>query len=323
MYSNHKFSEKFFIGKIKIICGYDLTTEMETMVMDLDSFYKNSGAGSDFTEVFQSTFLDPKKSGSEAWKGDEFKVKVLTQMEQAWPTYRNPPGFIVPACIQQAIDHHHQFYKSFKLHQTHELMWSHSLGQMQLAFKPKNKKYKITMTPIQAYVCLSFTSFDEKLTGAQLNEMLNFDGEQGIVARLSNTRKLKTVLGSLMSKKILVCYDNEGKKTKMKIDGSFSPNAKFKSDRLQVHMPKPKFDSKNVVRKVKEERKENIDSCLVRIMKARKELTQKILIAESMNQLSNLFKVEQHAIKKRIDYLIEGEYLGRDEEDRNLLMYLA
>ena len=304
--------------------GFQCTAPMETMVRDIVSIGQE--ARSDFTEVFQSTFLDPKKSGSEAWKGDEFKVKVLTQMEQAWPTYRNPPGFIVPACIQQAIDHHHQFYKSFKLHQTHELMWSHSLGQMQLAFKPKNKKYKITMTPIQAYVCLSFTSFDEKLTGAQLNEMLNLDGEKGIVAGLSNTRKLKTALGSLMAKdkNVLACYDKEGKKTKkVKIDGSFSPDIKFKSDRLKFNMPKTNFNSKKVVSKVKEDRTMAIEACLVRIMKAASTFNQKALIAESMDQLSNLFKVEQHAIKKRIDYLIEGEYLGRDEEDRNLLMYLA
>ena len=322
MYSNHKFSEKFIIGKIKIISGYDLTTEMETMVMDLDSFYKNSGAGSDFTEVFQSTFLDPKKSGSEAWKGDEFKVKMLTLT--SWPTYHNPPDIIVPVCIQQAIDHHHQFYKSFELHQNRKPVWSHLLGGMQLAFKPKNKKYKITMTPMQAYVCLLFSSFDEKLTFKQLNEMLNLDGEQGKVAELSNTKKLKTMLGSLMSKKILVCYDKKGKKTKRpKIDGSFTPNAKFKSDKLKFDMPKPKFDSEKVVRKVKEDRFEGIDSCLVRIMKARTELTQKILIAESMNQLSNLFKVDRRAIKKRIDVLIDGEYFGRDEEDPNLLLYLA
>ena len=90
-----------------------------------------------------------------------------------------------------------------------------------------------------------------------------------------------------------------------------------------THGSQLKFDSEKVVRKVKEDRFESIDSCLVRIMKARTELTQKILIAESMNQLSNLFKVDRRAIKKRIDVLIDGEYFERDEEDPNLLMYLA
>ena len=315
---------------------------METMVMDLDSFSKSSNSdggeeketGSDFTEVFKTTFLKgldlrlapvaAKKEGAEAWKGDDFKVKILTLA--SWPSYHNPPSIIVPSCIQQAIDHHREFYKSFDLHQSRKLVWSHLLGQMDLAFKPKKKKYRITMSPMQAYVCLSFSSFDEKLTGAQLNEMLNLDGEKGIVAGLSNTRKLKTALGSLMAKdkNVLTCYDKEGKKTKkVKIDGSFSPDIKFKSDRLKFNMPKTNFNSKKVVRKVKEDRTMAIEACLVRIMKAASTFNQKALIAESMDQLSNLFKVDKHTIKKRIDSLIDREYFGRDEDDRNLLIYLS
>ena len=318
------------IGKIKINQGSQFTFQMETMVKDLNTSEEEEGplhSGTSFTEHFQSTFLKPKESRSEAWKGDEFIVKMLTAGDEAgrsWPLYmyHNPPDIIVPVCIQQAIDHHRQFYKSFDRHQSRKLVWSHLLGQMELAFKPKNKEYRITMSPMQAYVCLSFTSFDEKLTGVQLNEMLNLDGEKGSVARLSNTRKLKTALGSLMAKKnVVVCYNKEGKRTKkVKTDGSFSPNAKFKSDRRKFNMPKTKFDSKKVISKVKEDRTMHIDSCLVRMLFGGRTMHIEELIAESaesMDQLSFLFKVDKHTIKNRIYSLIDREYFRRDEEDPN------
>ena len=58
-------------------------------------------------------------------------------------------------------------------------------------------------------------------------------------------------------------------------------------------------------------------------MKTRKRLDNSNLVAEVTKQLSARFRPTPQAIKKRIESLIEREYLERDSEDRRVYNYLA
>ena len=58
-------------------------------------------------------------------------------------------------------------------------------------------------------------------------------------------------------------------------------------------------------------------------MKARKALQHNDLIAEVTRQLSSRFVPVPANVKKRIESLIEREYLERDRSDRRLYKYLA
>ena len=69
------------------------------------------------------------------------------------------------------------------------------------------------------------------------------------------------------------------------------------------------------------ERQYQIDAAIVRVMKTRKSLSHPLLITELYNQLR--FPVEPIDIKKRIESLIEREYLERDEEKAQVYHYLA
>lgn len=57
-------------------------------------------------------------------------------------------------------------------------------------------------------------------------------------------------------------------------------------------------------------------------MKARKTLSHNVLVPEVISQLQ-FFKPQAKFIKKRIEHLIEREYLERDTNDPNTYKYMA
>ncbi|XP_017472202.1 PREDICTED: cullin-3-B-like [Rhagoletis zephyria] len=75
--------------------------------------------------------------------------------------------------------------------------------------------------------------------------------------------------------------------------------------------------------KVDEDRKHEIEAAIVRIMKARKRLPHNLLVSDVTSQLKSRFLPSPVFIKKRIEGLIEREYLARTPEDRKVYIYLA
>lgn len=75
--------------------------------------------------------------------------------------------------------------------------------------------------------------------------------------------------------------------------------------------------------KVEEDRKPQIEAAIVRIMKARRVLDHTNVITEVIKQLSPRFMPNPSVIKKRIESLIEREFLERDQSERKLYRYLA
>merc|ERR1712165_656660 len=80
---------------------------------------------------------------------------------------------------------------------------------------------------------------------------------------------------------------------------------------------------KRHMKKVDEDRKHEIEACIVRIMKSRKQLQHNQLVTEVVEQLNKRFQPSPLIIKKRIEGLIEREYMKRSDHDRKLYIYLA
>lgn len=75
--------------------------------------------------------------------------------------------------------------------------------------------------------------------------------------------------------------------------------------------------------KVDEDRKHEIEAAIVRIMKARKQMSHSNLVSEVTEQLRSRFMPSPVIIKKRIEALIEREYLARTDTDRKTYTYVA
>jgi cullin 3 len=112
----------------------------------------------------------------------------------------------------------------------------------------------------------------------------------------------------------------------------FTLNEQFTSKLYKVRVPLlAQKDSgqnalaaqKEVSEKIDDDRRHMIEASLVRIMKTRKRIEHNALVTECTKILSQIFMPNPVAIKKRIESLIEREYLERATEDRRFYNYLA
>jgi hypothetical protein len=83
----------------------------------------------------------------------------------------------------------------------------------------------------------------------------------------------------------------------------------------------PSLEETHNPKKLEDERIHTIEACIVRVMKARKTLAHGELVAQVMQQL-NFFAPSAKVIKKRVEDLLEREYLARTA-DPNVYTYVA
>lgn len=72
-----------------------------------------------------------------------------------------------------------------------------------------------------------------------------------------------------------------------------------------------------------EDRRHMVEATIVKVMKTRRRLDHNTLVAETVKILSLKFNPDPVMIKKRIESLIEREYMERDTEDRRFYKYIA
>lgn len=87
-------------------------------------------------------------------------------------------------------------------------------------------------------------------------------------------------------------------------------------------LPIPVLEEVFKKEKVTEDRHLAIDACVVRIMKTRKRIDMSTLLSDVLAGL-HMFKPQPTQIKKRIEHLIEKDFMRRDEHEKNLLHYIA
>ena len=121
-------------------------------------------------------------------------------------------------------------------------------------------------------------------------------------------------------------------------DALFALNAAFKSPKLKIAVPLVTLNApagagrsaapgegleKGVPEHVQTSRCNMMDAAIVRIMKARKTMDHASLVAETTRQLQVRFHPSVVEIKKRIESLLERDYLERDDADSRKYHYVA
>jgi cullin 3 len=138
--------------------------------------------------------------------------------------------------------------------------------------------------------------------------------------------ELKSHLIPLCQFKILQ-KNPQGKEFKM--EDQLKVNLQYHNNLIKVKVPvmhskiQKQTEAADVQEKVEDDRKYMIEATIVKIMKSRRRISHTDLIAEATKILSTKFNPDPTVIKKRIEGLIEREYMKRCEEDRKFYQYCA
>ncbi|GFR57890.1 cullin-4A [Elysia marginata] len=210
-----------------------------------------------------------------------------------------------------------EIFKKFYLgkHYGRKLQWQPTLGHcvLKAEFNDYTSRKEIQVSLMQTLCLLLFNDTDE----LSFSEIQTATGIEEI--------ELKRTLQSLACGKARVMYKiPKGKDVEDTDSFRFADDFKHKLYRIkinQIQMKETKEENASTTERVFQDRQYQVDAAVVRIMKTRKTLSHVLLISELFNQLK--FPVKSPDLKKRIESLIEREYMERDKDNPNLYHYVA
>jgi len=205
-----------------------------------------------------------------------------------------------------------------KSHSGRRLTWQTNMGSAELKASFGTKKHELSVSTYQMVILLLFNDRNENT----FKEIL-----ATTAIPIPDLKRSLIALANPKSK-ILDKTTNPDEMKKIEDSDVFAYNSKFKSKLFKVKVMsvaqrETEVETVETRQKVDEDRKLQIEAAIVRIMKSRKTMEHSDLIAEVTKQLSSRFMPNPNIVKKRIESLIEREYLERSKNDRKLYNYLA
>ncbi|KAK7138028.1 hypothetical protein R3I94_013609 [Phoxinus phoxinus] len=289
-------AEKSMLSKLKHECGAAFTSKLEGMFKDME-------LSKDIMVQFKQHMQCQNIPGN-----IELTVNILTM--GYWPTYVPMEVHLPPEMVKLQ-----EIFKTFYLgkHSGRKLQWQSTLGHCVLKAEFKEGKKELQVSLFQTLVLLMF------------NEGEEFSLEDIKLATGIEDGELRRTLQSLACGKARVL--TKIPKSKDVEDGDkFSCNDDFKHKLFrikinQIQMKETVEEQASTTERVFQDRQYQIDAAIVRIMKMRKTLSHNLLVSEVYNQLK--FPVKPADLKKRIESLIDRDYMERDKENPNQYNYVA
>ncbi|KAJ9691028.1 hypothetical protein PVL29_013275 [Vitis rotundifolia] len=302
-------AEKSMITKLKTECGSQFTNKLEGMFKDIE-----------LSKEINESFKQSSQARTKLPTGIEMSVHVLTT--GYWPTY--PP---MDVRLPHELNVYQDIFKEFYLskYSGRRLMWQNSLGHCVLKAEfPKGKKE----LAVSLFQCSSFSILGGCLQTVVL--MLFNDAQKLSFQDIKDStgiedKELRRTLQSLACGKVRV-LQKLPKGREVEDDDSFVFNEGFTAPlyRIKVNaiqMKETVEENTSTTERVFQDRQYQVDAAIVRIMKTRKVLSHTLLITELFQQLK--FPIKPADLKKRIESLIDREYLERDKNNPQIYNYLA
>ncbi|XP_009385642.2 cullin-3A isoform X2 [Musa acuminata AAA Group] len=293
-------AKRNLIVKLKTECGYQFTSKLEGMFTDMKT-------SQDTMQGFYAS------QGFEAGEGPTLVVQVLTT--GSWPTQPSA-ACNLPAEILGVCDKFRAYYLG--THSGRRLTWQTNMGTADLkATFAKGQKHELNVSTYQMCILMLFNSVD-RLSCKEIEQATAIPSQD--LKRC--LQSLACVLGKNVLRKVPMSKD-------IAEDDIFSINDKFMSKFFKIKIgtvtaqKESEPEKQETRQQVEEDRKPQIEAAIIRVMKARRVTGYNSIVMEVTKQLQPRFLPNPVVIKKRIEFLIEREFLERDEGDRKLYRYLA
>lgn len=315
-------SEKNMISKLKTECGCQFTSKLEGMFKDMTV---SNGYMDEFRGFINHTEVN--------LQGVDLTVRVLTT--GYWPTQAATPKCNIPTAPRLAFEQFRRFYLA--KHSGRQLTLQPQLGSADLnavfygmkkeessenvgASSSKGpRKHIIQVSTYQMCVLMLFNNRD-KWTYEEIRSETDIP-EKDLL------RAIQSLAVGKLTQRIL---HKEPKNKEIEPSHLLTVNDQFTSKLFRVKIQtvaaskgEAEPERKETKAKVDEDRKHEIEAAIVRIMKARRKLQHNVLVTECTEQLKSRFLPSPVVIKKRIEGLIEREYLARTPNDRKVYTYVA
>jgi cullin 3 len=295
-------AERALLVKLKTECGYQFTSKLESM----------------FTDIKTSQEIMPKFKGWLAAKGGsldiDLQVQVLTT--GSWPQASGQQGACtLPREVDRCCDEFRAFYQQG--FSGRKLTWQTNMGTADIKATFGSKKHELNVSTHQMAVLLLFNDA-ESMSYAEIAAATSIADP--------DLRRTMQSLACVKGKNVL---RKEPMGKDIGPEDLFSVNDAFSSKLYKVKIGtvaaarESDAEKAETRERVEEDRKPQIEAAIVRTMKARKILSHNDIVAEVTRQLSSRFAPQPLVIKKRIESLIEREFIERDAQDRSMYRYLA
>ncbi|KDR76203.1 hypothetical protein GALMADRAFT_225884 [Galerina marginata CBS 339.88] len=294
-------AERGMLAKLKVESGVQFTQKMEGMFNDMKI---SADTTKDYLEYLTKT------------TAPDIVLNVTIMTSNAWPMTHSASTCLLPSEMAKSCKSFEKFYLS--KHSGRRLTWQLSLGNADVLVNFRAKSHELNVSTFALVILLLFEDLDD-------NDFLTYSDIQA--ATQIDDVELKRHLQSLACAKFKVLKKHPPGRD-VDPDDAFSFHNDFSCPmkKIKIATISSKVENseerKETRDRIEEERKHQMEACIVRIMKDRKHMSHNDLIHEVTQQLTSKFSPEPLAIKKRIEQLIEREYLERCE-DRRSYNYLA
>jgi len=279
------------IGRLKEVSDYDFINRLQKMMNDI------------------KTSRDLNAKFKAVCGGEKIDMNAMVLTSGPWPLVKGM-DIILPSELAQCVDRFTAFYHSANSGRKLNWVICQSKGELKTLYTTKPKSttkqiYTFSASTFQIAILLCFNGND------------NLSIESLAQSTGIEIKMLEAQLELLVKMKILTVKDN-----------IYNVNLKYNYKKLKVKIDMPikmetKAEADDTKKMVDEDRGFMIDACVVRIMKSRNVMKHVELIDETIKQLSQRFKPDVKMIKKKIDSLIEREYMKRAEGKRDEYHYVA
>lgn len=294
-------AEKSMLSKLKQECGGGFTSKLEGMFKDME-------LSKDINVAFKQHLITATVHYSENYVPVDMTVSILTMGN--WPNY---PLMDVnmPEDMVRLLEVFNKFYIS--KHSGRKLTWQPTLGHCVLRAQFRGGQKELLVSLFQALVLLLF------------NGAMEHSFEYIKVATNIEDGELRRTLQSLACGKARVLLKSpKGRDVedhdKFRFNNDFT-NKLYRIKINQIQLKETTEEQKATEERVYQDRQYQIDAAIVRIMKMRKTLSHNLLISELYLQLE--FPVKPADLKKRIESLIDRDYMERDKDNPNQYNYVA